>query len=221
MRATIKTTIAGVTAIAALLIASPAFAAILILNPGFETGDTTDWQTLGTGPGASITVTSGNNGPSAPGSYSAFLDNTLPANNLALQQSTALGDAVAGLVNYSFDVEGNTSVNGGVLFVHIWDINSTGGVIDQGPGLLGPYFPVTSSWTTFTGSFTAPASVNHFEIEFDCTTGAATGSAEAVDIDNVSLTQAVPEPAAVCTAATGAVCAMAIGRIMRRRWARR
>jgi hypothetical protein len=131
------------------------------------------------------------------------MSNTIPANNLWLQQSTALGSAVPGLVNYSFDVEGVTSVNGGVLLVHIWDINSIGGVIDQGPGLLGPYFPSTSSWSTINGSFTAPSNVDHFEIEFDCTTGAATGSAEAVRIDNVSLTQAVPEPASLSLAALG------------------
>ena len=205
MKATTKTTTVGLTVMVALLVGSPALAQNLILNPGFETGNLTDWLALGTGSGASITVLSGNNGPSAPGSYSAFMDNTLPANNLALQQSTALGDAAPGVVDYSFDVEGNTSVNGGVLFVHIWDINSTGGVIDQGPGLLGPYFPVTSSWTTISGSFTAPANVNHFEIEFDCTTGAATGSAEAVDIDNVILTQAAPEPASLSMAVLGAV----------------
>jgi PEP-CTERM motif len=204
MKVTIKT-IVGLTTIAGLLIGNQAFAANLILNPGFETGDLTDWQALGTGPGASISVLSGNNGPSASGSFSAFMDNTLPANNLALQQSTALGDASAGVVDYSFDMEGNTSLNGGVLFVHIWDINSTGGVIDQGPGLLGPYFPVTTSWTTISGSFTAPVNVDHFEIEFDCTTGAATGTAEAVYIDNVSLTQPapVPEPASFSLAALG------------------
>ncbi|HTQ49896.1 MAG TPA: PEP-CTERM sorting domain-containing protein [Candidatus Acidoferrales bacterium] len=128
--------------------------------------------------------------------------NSMPANNLALQQSTALGDAVPGLVNYSFDLKGFVSINGGVAFVHIWDINATGGVIDQGPGLLGPYFPSTSSWTTISGSFTAPASVNHFEIEFDCTTGAANGSTEAIEVDNVSLTQ-VPEPATLSLAALG------------------
>jgi hypothetical protein len=149
-------------------------------------------------------VQSGNNGPSAPGTFNAFMSNTIPANNLALQQSTALGDGVPGLVNYSFDVKGVTSANGGVLFVHIWDINSTGGVIDQGPGLLGPFFPSTSAWSIISGSFTAPANVNHFEIEFDCTTGAATGSAEAVRIDNVSLTQApVPEPASLSLAVLG------------------
>lgn len=200
---TITKTIVSLAGFAGLWIASPVFGSNLLLNPGFETGDSTGWLSLGTGPGASISVVSGNNGPSDPGSYSAFLDNTLPANNLALQQSTALGDASPGMVDYSFDVEGNTSLNGGVLFVHIWDINSTGGVMDQGPGLLGPYFPVTSSWTTYSGSFTAPVDVDHFEIEFDCTTGAATGSAEAVYIDNVSLTQPVPEPASLSLAAFG------------------
>ena len=199
----ITKTIAGLTSLSGLLIVNSVTAANLILNPGFETGDTTSWLTLGTGPGASITVQSGNNGPSAPGSFSAFMSNSIPARNLALQQSTALGSAVPGLVNFSFDLEGFTSVNGGVLFVHIWDVNSSGGVIDQGPGLLGPYFPSTSSWTTISGSFNAPANVNHFEIEFDCTTGAAAGSAEAVRVDNVSLIQTVPEPASLSLAALG------------------
>jgi hypothetical protein len=211
MKLTIKT-IAGLTGFAGLLIGNSA-KANLILNPGFETGDLTSWLAAGQGVGASIAVQSGNNGPSASGTFNAFMSNTIPANNLALQQSTALGSAVPGLVNYSFDVEGVTSVNGGVIFVHIWDINSTGGVIDAGPGLLGPLSLSTSSWSTFAGSFTAPANVNHFEIEFDCTTGAAPGSAEAVRIDNVSLTQtAVPEPASLSLAALGLIGARTLRR---------
>jgi hypothetical protein len=185
--------VAGLMSLAGLLIGNSTLATNLILNPGFETGDLTGWLTLGSGPGSSNTITSAN-GPSAPGTYSVLMVNTSPTSNLALQQSTALGDAVAGLVNYSFDLMGSLSLNGGVAFVHIWDIDSSGGVIDQGPGLLGPYFPVTTSWTTYSGSFTAPANVDHFEIEFDCTTGAASGSAEVFLVDNVSLSQ-VPEPA--------------------------
>ena len=210
MKMTIKT-IAGLTSLTGLFIGNSLCAANLILNPGFETGDLTYWSTLGAGLGASNTVASGINGPSAPGTHGVYMVNTIPANNLALQQSTALGDAVPGLVNYSFDLLGNTSLNGGVTFVHIWDINSTGGVIDQGPGLLGPYFPLTSSWTTISGSFTAPANVDHFEIEFDCTTGAATGSAEAIFVDNVSLTQ-VPEPATLSLAAMGLLGVWALRR---------
>ena len=200
----ITKTIMGLTILTGLLFGNSVIAANLILNPGFETGDFTSWLLLGQGTGASITVQSGN-GPSAPGSFSAFMSDTIPANNLALQQSTPVGSGTPGLVSYSFDLLGNTSANGGVAFVHIWDINSTGGVIDQGPGLLGPFFPSTSSWTTYSGSFIAPANVNHFEIEFDCTTGAASGSAEAFYVDNVVLSQ-VPEPGAVSLVVMGLFC---------------
>ena len=93
-------------------------------------------------------------------------------------------------MNYSLDLKVVNSAVGGVVFIHIWDVNSTGGVIDQGPGLLGPFF--NTGWVTLSGSFTAPATVNHLEVEIDCTTGAGVGSAEAVRVDNVSLTQAVP-----------------------------
>lgn len=210
MRVSIKT-IAGLMGLAGLLIGNSAFATNLILNPGFETGNLADWSTLGASPGASNTLSS-INGPSAPGTYSVLMINSFPASNLALQQSTAQGDAIPGLVNYSFDLKGNISLNGGVAFVHIWDINSTGGVIDQGPGLLGPYFPVTTSWTTFSGSFTAPANVDHFEIEFDCTTGATSGSVESFGVDNVSLSQ-VPEPMTLSFAAMGLLGVWTLRRI--------
>ncbi|HXR48893.1 MAG TPA: PEP-CTERM sorting domain-containing protein [Candidatus Limnocylindrales bacterium] len=200
MRVTIKT-IAGLTSLAGLLIGNSVFAANLILNPGFETGDLTDWSVLGaSGGSAYVNVLSPNNGPSATGTYDAYMYNVIPAANLALQQSTALGDASPGLVNYSLDLKVDSSLNGGVVFIHFWDINATGGVIDQGPGLKGPYF--NTGWTTLTGSWTAPAGVNHFEIEIDCTTGATSGSTEAIEVDNVSLTQ-VPEPATLSLAALG------------------
>jgi hypothetical protein len=209
MKAT-KITIAALTSLAGLLIGNSVFALNLILNPGFETGDLTSWSVLGASDGSAyVNVQSPNNGPSAPGTHDAYMYNVIPAANLALQQSTALGSAAPGLVNYSLDLKIDSSLNGGVVFIHLWDINSTGGVIDQGPGLLGPYF--NTSWTTLTGSWTAPASVNHFEIEIDCTTGAASGSAEAIEVDNVSLSQ-VPEPASLSLAAMGLLGVWALRR---------
>jgi hypothetical protein len=200
MRATIKN-FAGLTSLAGLLIGTSAFGTNLILNPGFETGNLTSWSVLGaSGVSAYVNAQSGANGPSAPGTFDAYMYNVIPAANLALQQSTALGSAVPGLVNYSFDLKVDSSLNGGVVFIHLWDINSIGGVIDQGPGLKGPYF--NTSWQTYTGSWTAPAGVDHFEIEIDCTTGATAGSTEAIEVDNVSLTQ-VPEPASLSLAAIG------------------
>ena len=200
MKATIKT-FAGLACLAGFFIGNSVSAANLILNPGFENGTNFVWSVLGASDGSAyVTLQPGANGPSAPGTFDAYMYNVIPAANLALQQSTALGDAVPGLVNYSFDLKVDSSLNGGVVFIHLWDINATGGVIDQGPGLLGPYF--NTGWQTYTGSWIAPANVNHFEIEIDCTTGATVGSTEAIEVDNVSLTQ-VPEPATLSLAALG------------------
>ena len=200
--------VGGTMAAAALvLVAGQVSAANLVQNPGFETGDTTDWSVLGASDGSAyVNVQTPDNGPSAPGTYDAYMYNVIPAANLALQQSTALGDANAGTVTYSLDLKVDSSLVGGVVFIHFWDINSTGGVIDQGPGLKGPYF--NSSWQTYTGSWVAPANVNHFEVEIDCTTGAGAGSTEAIEVDNVSLTQAVPEPTTLTLVGLGMVGAV-------------
>jgi hypothetical protein len=195
-------------AVALAVAVSQVSAANLLLNPDFETGTTANWLVLNAG---TVTVDGTQNGPSAPGTYSVFMQNTLPANNLALQQTTAVGSASPGLVNYSFDLKVDSSLNGGVVFIHFWDINSSGGVIDQGPGLKGPYF--NTGWVTYTGSWTAPANVNRFTVEFDCTTGAAAGSAESIHIDNVSISQAViPEPTTLSLVGLGVLGAILLGR---------
>jgi hypothetical protein len=186
----------------------------LIQNPGFETGDLTSWLPLNTSAQATITVQSGDNGPSAPGSFNAFLNNQVPAGPLALQQTTAPASVGAGvLVSYSFDLKGGVSANGGVFFVHIFDQNSGGGVISQGPGLLGPYFPSTSAWTTITGSFTTVANTDHLTIEFDPSTGASAGSVEQMHVDNVALNiPGVPEPTTVTLVGLGLLGTIALGR---------
>jgi len=193
-------TITIITALTGFLIVNSTLAQNLIQNPGFSTGNLTSWTPLNAGPGATISVipTGGN-----PTDY-AWLNNTVAANNLALSQTTANGSVIGAgiIVNYSFDLLGGSQANGGVDFIHIWDENSGGGVISQGPGLLGPYFPPASKWTTYTGSFTTVAGSDHLAIEFDATTGAATGSADQMGIDNVSLTPA-PEPATLSLAAMG------------------
>lgn len=209
MKITLKT-ITGLASLAGLLIGNTAFAANLILNPGFSTGDLTGWTPLNAASGATITVnpTGGN-----PTDY-AWLNNSLQAYNLALSQVTPNGSVVgAGLtVTYSFDLLGGNQAAGGVDFIHIFDENASGGVISQGPGLLGPYFPSASGWTTYTGTFTTVAGSDHLYIEFDATTGANIGAMDQVGIDNVVLSLPVPEPASLSLVAMGLLGVWAVRR---------
>ena len=192
-------TITIITSLTGFLIGNTTLAN-LIQNPGFSTGDLTGWTPLGVTSGATISVlpTGGN-----PTDY-AWLNNSLEGYNLALTQSTPNGSVVgAGItVNYSFDLLGGSQAAGGVDFIHIFDENSIGGVISQGPGLLGPYFPSPTAWTTYTGSFTTVAGSDHLYIEFDATTGANIGSTDQMGIDNVILASA-PEPTTLALAAMG------------------
>ena len=194
---TIMKQLTSITSLAVFLIGSTVFAQNLIQNPGFSTGNLTGWTQPNPGP-ISVIATGGN-----PGDY-AWLNNSVVAYNLALSQTTPNGSVVgAGLtVNYSFDLLGGNQANGGVDFIHIWDENSVGGVISQGPGLLGPYFPSASAWTHYSGSFTTVAGSDHLGIEFDATTGAATGSVDQMGIDNVVLS-VVPEPTTLSLTAMG------------------
>jgi hypothetical protein len=201
--------LSGIAGVAVLLIGNTVLAQNLIQNPGFETGDLTGWTPLNVGATATISVLT----PGNPGSY-AWLDNTTLAYNLGLSQTTPNGSVGGGVtINYSFDLLGGNQNAGGVDFIHIFEQNSGGGVIGQGPGLLGPYFPSASGWTTYTGSFTTMAGTDHLTIEFDATTGAATGSTDQMGIDNVSLTP-VPEPTTLALAGLGG---MALLSMIRRR----
>jgi len=193
-------TIVFTSSLTTFFIGNAVLAQNLILNPGFNTGDLTDWTPIGVTSGATVSVipTGGN-----PTDY-AWLNNTVEGYNVALSQSTANGSAVgAGItIDYSFDLLGGNQAAGGVDFIHIFDENASGGVISQGPGLLGPYFPSSSSWTTYSGSFTTVAGSDHLYIEFDATTGANAGSTDQMGIDNVELTP-VPEPMTLSLAAMG------------------
>ena len=201
MKTTIKT-ITIIVSVAGFFTADTSLAQNLISNPGFNTGDLTSWTPINAATGATANVipTGGN-----PTDY-AWLNNTLEAYNLALSQATPNGSVVgAGItVDYSFDLLGGNQAAGGVDFIHIFDENSTGGVVSQGPGLLGPYFPSASSWTTYTGSFTTVAGSDHLYIEFDATTGANAGSTDQMGIDNVILSPVtVPEPTTLSLAVIG------------------
>lgn len=192
MRAWILLLVGSFCAFALVSQSNPAAAANLLTNPGFETGLLTPWAGVGgLGPNATITIRTPDNGPSAPGSYCAFLDNRAEANGLTMAQTTANGTASAGLVYYSFDLKLGTAMNGGVFFVEIFAQNAVGAVIGSA-GLLGNYTP--ANWTHFAGTFTAPPGTDHLTIQFEAPTGAVAGSVSSMYVDNVELSQDLPVP---------------------------
>lgn len=175
------------TVIAALLavaVAGGAFANALD-NPGFETGDLTAWQALGTSGAATISVVA-DNGPSGAGSHCAFMANNAEALGLTLKQTTAPGTAVGGLVTWTFDLKLGQAAMGGVFFVQVFAEKSGAGIVGTS-GLLGNYTP--GGWQTFTGSFMAPAGTDFLTIQFMANTGAVTGSVSTMYVDNVMLEQ--------------------------------
>jgi hypothetical protein len=175
-----------VLALASLGATSVASANILV-NGDFETGDLTGWQVFGASPSSSVTIQSPDNGPSAPGTHNAFMDNQAEALGLILKQSTDPGTATAGDVDYSFDLKLIQADVGGVFFVEMFAEQSGVGIVG-GSGLLGPFWP-WGAWETFTGSFAAPAGTDFLTIQFAATTGAATGSTCLMHVDNVVLDQ--------------------------------
>jgi hypothetical protein len=174
-------------ALASLGAVDCASAANLLVNPGFETGDLTGWLVFGQTASSSVTVPSGDNGPSAPGTCNAFMDNQATALVLTLEQSTPPSSAIPGQVSYSFDLRLDRADVGGVLFVEIFAKQASGGAIG-GSGLLGPYWP-WEIWTAYSGSFVAPPNTNFLTIQFMASTGATIGSNSLAHVDNVILDQ--------------------------------
>ncbi|NNF05254.1 MAG: hypothetical protein HKN21_00705 [Candidatus Eisenbacteria bacterium] len=166
------------------LLALPAagIAQNLTSNPGFETGDLTDWLVFG--PGA-VTVLNTDNGPSAPGSHYAFLDNQTEGTATLLKQSTADGSITEGMASYSVDLNVTETGPGGVIFVQVFAEQPNGGVL-AGSGLQGPYFP-SGGWITVAGSFMAPAGSDFLTIQIEAVTGAVAGSTAKVCADNIDL----------------------------------
>lgn len=166
--------------------ATAARATNILTNGDFETGDLTGWQVFGVSANSNVMVQSPDNGPALPGLHNAYMDNRAEALGLTLKQTTVPGSAMGGIVYYSFDLKLGQAANGGVFFVQIFAERSGVGIVG-GSGLLGNYTP--ADWTTFSGSFVAPAGADFLTIQFMANTGAVTGSVSTMHVDNVILSQ--------------------------------
>jgi len=168
-----------------MALAGVASAQNLLVNGDFETGDLTGWTVSGLSPNSGVTVESPDNGPTLPGTYNAYLNNSAQAIGLNLRQSTAAGSTGAGIVTFSFDAKLIEANAGGVVFAEVIAEQEGGGILASS-GLLGPLWP-WNAWETFGGSFMAPAGTNFLTIRIEAATGAATGANCLLHVDNVSV----------------------------------
>lgn len=184
---TMKKLLTSTVCVAVLALSATAvFATNILTNNDFETGDLTSWQALGGNSNATVAVVTGNNGPSGAGTHCAYMDNHGEALGLTLKQTTAPGSAIGGLVTWSFDLKVGQAAMGGVFFVQIFAEKTGVGIVGTS-GLLGNYAP--ANWTTYSGSFTAPAGTDFMTIQFMANTGAVTGSMSTMYVDNVRVEQ--------------------------------
>ncbi len=167
-----------------LAAAGPASAQNFLVNGDFETGDLTGWQVFGESGTSSGMVVAGDNGPTLPGNNYAFLDNQAEAVGLTLKQSTEAFGPAGGTVTYGYDLKLDEANLGGVLFVQIFAEAEGVGIVG-GSGLIGPLWPW--EWTSYTGSFVAPANTTFLTMQITATTGATVGSTCLVRVDNVHL----------------------------------
>lgn len=171
--------------IAAMLLASGAMAQNVLVNGDFEAGNFDGWVVFGAGTSSTVSIDAVN-GPSAPGTNSALMDNQAMALGLGLKQTTPVGMAAGGTVEYSFDLKLEQADVGGVFFVQVFAEAEGIGIVG-GSGLLGPFW--AWDWTNFSGSFVAPEETNFLTIQFTATTGATEGSTCIAHLDNVVLFQ--------------------------------
>ena len=206
MKATSKLVGSLVCAVAFLFAASQVSAANVLTNPGFEDagGSLNGWSLSGLSGLSTVTALAGDNGPSAPGTHYAFMDNSSGAAlGLTLKQSSAAGSAGPGLVNWSFDLGFSSAAAGGVFFVEIFAEKAGGGVIG-GSGLLGNF--TDGAWTAHSGSFVAPALTDFLTIQFEANTAPIGGSTSRMRVDNVNLSPTVvPEPTTVSLVGLGLI----------------
>ncbi|MEM1445499.1 MAG: PEP-CTERM sorting domain-containing protein [Planctomycetota bacterium] len=175
---------------ATCLVAGTVTAQDLTTNGGFETGDTTGWESFPTA-NSTFNITS----DSSEGVWAAEIFNNDQGSAAVVKQAN-IGIGVVNPgddITIKFDAKGSFA-EGGVSFAEFFS-EVDGGGTSSAEILGGAPLPLTDSYQTFMFTTTAGGDVSGgITLQFTATTGANQGSTAVVFIDNVSV---VPEPASL------------------------
>ena len=157
----------------------------LAQNSDFETGALSGWIVFQNGGTAALDNTTSNNG----GTWSGKLVTNGPSNPAFKQEAVGAGKVKSGdKITVKFDVKGSIVQPGAVFNVLLFGEGAAGASFTH---VFNPTPTLTSSWTTFTGTYTIPSNADvskglSFLIEAVC--GGDAGCKVTANIDNVSVT---------------------------------
>lgn len=181
---------ASLAAFTLMLAATTAYSQIdLTTNGGFETGDTSGWESFPTAT-STFNITS----DASEGVWAAELFNNDPASAAVIKQANVgIGVVSPGQeVSISFDAKGSFA-EGGVSFAEFFS-EIDGGGTSAAEILSGAPLALTDTYQSFSFSALAGPDVSGgVTLQLTATTGAATGSTAVLFIDNVSVS-VIPEP---------------------------
>ncbi len=221
---------AGVSAVAMLLVAGPSQAAVVnvVTNGTFESPDNlTGWLQFANNGTIGIAQ---DNGPSAPGSQSAQLvANASGGSSFPLLKIERLAPGLltnGGAVKVSYDarapiqtvdINAGTQVGKVVFIAELFSEFALDGATNQ--ILQGPPNFLNETWTTYTfNTFLGADASGGVSLLFKADCGADVNCRLTANIDNVRIeTNVVPAPAAVWLLGTG--CLGLLGRAARRKMA--
>lgn len=192
----------AMTAAAALATLTGAAQANAVINGGFEAGDFSNWETLGTGDSFFEIVSDSNTG-----SWAAHFRNDADASGALLKQ-TGIGAGVlqtGDMVHIEFSGKGAAEV-GGVFFAELFVVDAAGGVT-QSQILGGAPIFFGDDYQTYSFDIVVGADVSGgLTIQFGAITGAEPASYSEAYLDDVSITF-VPAPGALAMLGMGGILA--------------
>ncbi len=180
----------AVSLFCATSVALSASAQELTTNGGFETGDTSGWESFPTA-NSTFNITS----DASEGVWAAELFNDDPASAALIKQANiGIGTVSPGdAITISFDAKGSFAA-GGVSFAEFFSEIGGGGT-SSSEILSGGPLALTDQYQSFTFNTVAGPDVSGgITLQFTATTGGAPGSTAVLFVDNVSV---VPEPASL------------------------
>lgn len=169
-----------------------------VLNGGFETGDFSNWETLGTGDSV-FEISSDSN----TGSWAAYVRNDADASAALLKQTGIGAGSIQGgdMITVTFSAKGAAGV-GGVFFAELFSVNAAGGVT-QSEILGGAPIFFSDTYQTYSFDTTAALDVSGgLTVQFGAITGAEPASFSEFYIDDISVSF-VPAPGALALLGLG------------------